>query len=568
MMFAKRTSQAHSWAPRYGAAHETLEPARRLRRLAPHRRLITREPFLCRRCHANFTLHGICDECRHSAHPGAAVWLSLLGDRGSHTLLDTPGRADPLGFVDGRPYSEQVDRARAATGANEAVTAGSIRINRCDAVVIVFDFNFLGGSLGIAAGEAVVGAIERAVEERKPVVMIVASSGARMQEGLASLFQMARASAAVVRLRQGGLPLIAVLSHPTTGAPYASCASLADVVLAEPNALIGFAGPRVVGAVTGKLREGRRAEELFELGIVDAVVPRQELRRELSLLLRLLAPRQSPRRLGVEPKLPPPPPAAGDRWALLQSIREPQWPTGVRWLELLSDRRFDLRGDRTGKDDPALRCVVAELAGRPIMVLAQDRLAGSGLITAAGYRKALRALRVAQRLHLPVLSIIDTPGAAVGPDADREGIAPWIAECFATLLELPVPVISLVVGQGSSGGALALSVADRIYMLERSVFTVIAPEGAAAIFSKTPHPAAEWAEKLRLTASDAYELGLIDGVVPGAELGRRSRAAQIRRVRELLLDVIAQLEVGEPEALVAARLERYLRSTTHLLESA
>src|SRR5207244_4868939 len=177
--------------------------------------------------------------------------------------------------------------------------------------------------------------------EAKPVVMVVASSGARMQEGLASLFQMARTSAAVVHLRRKGLPLIAVLTHPTTGAPYASCASLADIVLAEPGALIGFAGPRVVAAVTGKLREGRQAEELLELGLLDAVVPRAELRRELGLLLRLLAPGDPPDRRTPEPGLPAPAPVR-DRWALLQSIREPGWPTGVRWLELLSERRFEL----------------------------------------------------------------------------------------------------------------------------------------------------------------------------------------------------------------------------------
>jgi acyl-CoA carboxylase subunit beta len=203
-----------------------------------------------------------------------------------------------------------------------------------------------------------------------------------------------------------------------------------------------------------------------------------------------------------------------------------------------------------------------------MMVLAMDRLAGTGLISAAGYRKALRALRIAERLRLPVLSLIDTPGAEIGPDADSEGIATWIAECFAALLELTVPVVSVVVGQGSSGGALALAVADRMYMLERSVFSVIAPEGAAAILSKTPHPAAEWAEKLRLSAGDAFDLGLIDGVVPGAEIGRRSNAARVKRVRALVPDVVAELEQRDRHVLVAARLERYLRSTRHLLASA
>jgi acetyl-CoA carboxylase carboxyl transferase subunit beta len=473
---------------------------------------------------------------------------------------------DPLAYVGEVPYPKQLAQTRAATGSPESVAAARTQIGGRDCVVVAFDFGFLGGSLGVAAGQVIVEALEIAADERRPVVMIVASSGARMQEGLAALFQMARTAAAVVRLRTARVPLVTVLTHPTTGAPFASCANLADILLAEPGALIGFAGPRVVAQVTGRLREARRAEDLAHAGLVDAVVPRQALRRELALAIDLLQP------LGQSAAAPlpelPVPVAPEDRWDLLRRLRDPHAPTAAQWLALLAGRRVYLRGDRGGADDPAMVCAVAEVAGRSMVVLAHDRLAGSGYVTAAGYRKAMRALAIASRLELPVLSLIDTPGAAVGPEADGEGVAHWIAECFATMLTLPVPIVSLVVGQGSSGGALALAVGDRLYMLEESTFSVIAPEGAAAILPKAGLPPQEWAEKLKLAAADAFDLGLIDGVVPGGGTDRRTRNATVRRVLDLLAGVLPELEAREPADVVMARVARYRGAGEHLLASA
>jgi acetyl-CoA carboxylase carboxyl transferase alpha subunit len=261
----------------------------------------------------------------------------------------------------------------------------------------------------------------------------------------------------------------------------------------------------------------------------------------------------------------PAPSLPSDRWALVETIRQPSWPTGTRWLNALAERHFEFRGDRAGSDDPTLVCVAAEIDKKPWIVLAQNRLAGDGLITPGGYRKALRVLRIASRLRLPVLSLIDTPGAQVGPEADRGDVAYWIAECFAALLELPIPVIALVVGQGSSGGALALSVADRTYMLESSMFSVISPEAAAAILADDSRQPSELSDALKLTAADAFTLKLIDGVVPGSNPARRARAAQVRRVRRLLRNEVARLEQLQPDELLARRRQRYLELTRHLI---
>ena len=509
----------------------------------------------------------ICKRCGSKRRLSAPEWIDLLADAGSFAPLDTELLdADPLGYADEVPYRERIREARLKTGVDESVVVGRARLSGRPIVLVVFDFRFFGGSVGVAAGERIVRAFLAAASERRQLVMVVTSSGARMQEGLASLFQMARTTAAVSVLRRSRTAFVAVLGDPTTGAPFASCANLADVVLAERGALIGFAGPRVVAALTGMASEGTRAEELLGSGAVDAVLPRGALRASLTELLPLLEPRGASSGSTEAVALPDPAPTA-DRWGLVEAIRQPTWPTGAHWLAELSDRSYGFHGDRVGSDDPALVCALAEISGRHVVVLAQDRTAGDGLIGPAGYRKALRVLRIAARLRLPVLSLVDTPGATVGPDADRGDIAYWVAECFIALLELPVPVVSLVVGQGSSGGALALSVGDRTYMLEQSMFSVMAPEGTAAILGRDPQALAEMCDKLKLSAADAFVLGLVDGVIPGHEDGRRARAAAVRQTRTLLLSELGRLAALDGEELVARRRQRYLELTRHLLLS-
>jgi acetyl-CoA carboxylase carboxyl transferase subunit beta len=542
-----------------------MEAIAEARRVGPARALVAvARPRPCPSCGHRLDLYDTCPACGHARRLSAREWIERLCDPGSFAERAAALVADPLEFRHEGAYADQLAEARARTGLEEAVVAGRALVDRKPVVVCVFDFRFLGGSLGVAAGERIVTALEEARDTQTPVLMVVASSGARMQEGLAALFQMARTSAAAVELRRAHVPFVALLADPTTGAPFASVANLADVVLAERGALVGFAGPRVVEAVTGAPAEGLRAEELGEHGVIDATLPRPELRPAVADLLDLLSARPPLRLAGRLPEVPSIAPPA-DRWALVQSIRDPRWPSGRAWLEALASRSFELHGDRTGIDDPALVTALARVGSERVVVIAQDRHAGDGLVTPAGYRKALRALRIAARLNLPVLTIIDGPGAAVGRDADVHGIAYWLAECFAALLDHPTPVVALVVGQGSSGGAIALAAADRIFMLERSIFTVIAPEGAAAIISRDAARAAEWADALRLSAADALALGLVDGVVPEPRAPLVTRPLRVRRVRALLASTFAELRT-EPSGLAEARRVTFLERTRSLAQ--
>ena len=526
--------------------------------------LVRRARRRCQHCAAWLDRDGRCPTCGLAHRLGAMEWIELLAERGSFRPVGASAEADPLRYSDEVPYPELLRNARERTGVDESVISGRARIGGHEVALAVFDFGFLGGSIGVVAGDRIVRILAVAEEERIPTVVLVCSSGARMQEGLPSLFQMPRTAAAVLGLRHAKVPLITVLADPTTGAGYASCASLADVVLAERRALVNFAGPRVVEAISGELEEPLRAEELEIRGLVDQVVARGQLSRAVADVLRLVdsRPRQEDQPGTVQLS---PPGAVGDRWARLQTLRGSDWPTGVWWLGALADRMVVLRGDRSGADDPTLVMALAEIGGVSMLVVATDRLAGGGLIGAAGYRKARRGLAVATRLGLPVLTLVEGPGAAVGRAADESGIAPALAECLAALLEHPAPTIALVVGEGSSGGAVALTATDRLFMLERSTFSVISPEGAAAILDRVGRPARAMADTLRVTAADAFELGLVDGVVPAPVAGKLTRRRGIRQVRDLVLGEISALRALTAAELAEGRRARYVLSTRHLL---
>ena len=487
--------------------------------------------------------------------------------RESHHSLTS---IDPLVFSDRVPYSERLGQARENTGLEEAVIVGTGRINGRDCVVAVFDFDFLGGSMGTVVGEKVALALETAADKRIPFISIAASGGARMQEGMLSLVQMAKTAAAAMRLHRAGLPLISVLTDPTTGGVYASFASQGDIILAEPRALIGFAGPRVIEQITGQSRpaDAQTAEYLLEHGQIDAIVDRTRLRNALATLLQLfgnpwnLSPRGEQELYGPEVRPP------SSAWEAVELARHPDRPTTRDYVRCMLPYFFELHGDRLSADDPAVICGVGDLGGITVMLIAQERGRGDderqrrrgGRMTAEGYRKAARAMRLAASWRLPVVSLIDTPGAALDFDTEARGLAPSISQCLATMSILPVPVVAAVIGEGGSGGALALGVADRILMQENAIYSVIAPEGAAAILYHDAHRARDLANALKLTAADCKLLGVVDTLVPGPEGGAHhdpDYAALL--LKNFIVDALIELRRINPNKLIDERYRKFRR---------
>jgi acetyl-CoA carboxylase carboxyl transferase alpha subunit/acetyl-CoA carboxylase carboxyl transferase beta subunit len=490
---------------------------------------------------------GWCDACATARRTPVRVLLDWLADA-AQPLAVPPLDADPLGWPG---YADQRHDVRDRTGLEEAVVAveADLRGTTVRAVVVAWDFDFLGGSMSSGVGAVVAGAFDHARDRRLPIVLLPSTGGARMQEGMASLVQMAATSVAAQQHGDAGLLRVAVLRDPTTGGVFASHANLCDIVLAEPGATIGFAGPRVAEALTGgPLPEGSHtARGARAAGLVDAVVARPDLPATLARLLSWSSPATA-----VE-RTPPPqgrrtPP--GDAWTEVQRARAAARPRTAAYLTAL-DVAGELHGDRAGSDDPTIRVVLARWGGAPVVVVGMDRSADEARVTPGGYRKAWRGFELADRIGVPVVTLIDTPGAAASAASEAGGIAHHIARTFTELLRVRVPVVALVIGEGGSGGALALAVGDRLLIQEHAVFSVIAPEGAAAILYRDAERAPEVAALLKPTSRELLDLDIADEVVPEPEglTVAAARAAVSRHLREL--------EQLDPDARREQRLTRW-----------
>src|SRR6478752_5063219 len=366
---------------------------------------------------------------------------------------------------------------------------------------------------GLVHGEKVVRAFDRAVERRLPVVVVTRSGGARMQEGMLSLTQLSRTAAAVNRHHAAGLLSIAVHRTPTTGGVFASYGSLTDLRIAETGTMMGFAGPRVVEQTSGRTVEGtsHSADTALEHHIVDAVVEPTDVLAWVRVALGLDERPLRPVRAPVPTKQQaPPPPGTDPAWAAVLTSRQLGRPSGIQVAAAATTSWTEL-GEGT---DPSMRVALATTCGRRAVVIAMDRYAGGGQPGPSGYELACRAIALAGRLGIPIVTFVDTPGAALSPEAENEGIARAIARTHAAMAAAPVPTVSVCVGEGGSGGAQALSAADRLLIQEGAIFSVIGPEGAAAILERDAAKAPQVAPLLRLTATDLVGFGIADEVVP------------------------------------------------------
>ncbi|MGP3917900.1 acetyl-CoA carboxylase carboxyltransferase subunit alpha [Nonomuraea sp. 10N515B] len=525
----------------------------------------------------------VCQECSHHWRLTARQRIGMLADEGSFTEFDheiaTPD--DPLGFADRRPYAERLEEARRATGEREALVSGTAQIGGHPVVLAVMEFSFMGGSMGGAVGELVTRAAEHAERTRHPLIVVCASGGARMQEGAVSLLQMAKTSQAFARLAEAGVFSVCVLTDPTFGGVSASFAMLGSVVVAESGALVGFAGPRVIQqTIRQELPPGFQSSDfLLEHGLVDRVVPRADLRPLLIRLLSLHAPAGSADKLAgpaIVRRLPAP---DVDPWTVVQLARNAGRPTMLDYLEDAFDEFVELHGDRWFADDPAIVGGIARIGGRSVVVIGHQKGHDTkelvhrnfGMPHPEGYRKALRLFDHAERFGLPVVTLVDTPGAYPGVEAEERGQSTAIAQMIMRASLLDVPIVAVVTGEGGSGGALALATCDRLLMLENSFYSVISPEGCAAILWRTADSAIAAATALKITATDLLELGIADGVVPeppgGAHTDPAAAAANLRRAVLEQLEELAELDEA---TLIATRYQRIRRvgSTEHLPEEA
>lgn len=538
--------------------------------------------------------HYICPHCGNYFHVPAYRRIKMVVDRKSFTEWDVHmEEQNPLQY---KGYEEKIRSLREKTGLDEAVVTGKCTIKGTPTALGVCDCRFMMSSMGEVVGEKITRVFERATKERLPVILYICSGGARMQEGLVSLMQMAKTSMAIRKHSDAGLLYVPVLTDPTTGGVTASFAMLGDIILAEPKALIGFAGPRVIEQTIGqKLPKGfQRAEFLLEHGFVDKIVEREEQRSVLADILKLHENKipdygqsdnsdmemkyKSDNAESTET-------AVGDKresentiwpefipsgnytpWEHVQLARAKTRPTGKDYIEALFDDFMEFHGDRHCGDDPAVIGGVAFFHGKPVTVLAQEKGEGTreniarnfGMVSPEGYWKSLRLMQQAEKFHRPVICLVDTPGAFCGLEAEERGQGEAIAKNLYTLAGLTVPVLSIVIGEGGSGGALAFAVADEVWMLEHSVYSILSPEGFASILWKDSKKAKKAAAVMKLTAADLYQMGMIEHVIPEAEpVSRENINDAAAYLENGIEDFLGKYGKTEPEKLLEHRYERF-----------
>jgi acetyl-CoA carboxylase carboxyl transferase subunit beta len=515
----------------------------------------------CVRCGGALDQLRVCSACGHPAAITAWQRIEQLIDRGSFQETERHLKSgDPIGFTDGlSSYEKQIAAAQAATGMLDAVITGRARLLGRRVALIVFDFRFMGGSMGSVVGEKIARAFDLGRRERLPVIAVCSSGGARIQEGMVALFQMAKTTLFAARLREQGVPLITVLTDPTMGGVLASFASMGDVIVAEPHARVSFVGPRVHEKAIGDVAPPGSAEFALQHGTIDAIVERQNLRLVLAHLIGMLrTPALRPSRRNRAPEVAAHVGEQRPVWETVELARHPVRPTGRDLAHRVFDDVVELHGDRAGGDDDSIAASIARLAGRVVVVVAQDRRSSNGGRTgASGYRKAQRAFSVAERFSLPLITFVDTPGAATDADAEASGITSAVAESLARLGRLRTQVINVVVGEGGSGGALALSVGDRLLMLENAIFSVIGPEAASTILFRDAEHAHELAARLKLTAVDLLRLRIVDRVLTEQPPGHEAPEVMAAIVREALIDEVTRLEGTSVKDLLARRESKY-----------
>lgn len=514
-----------------------------------------------------------CPKCGYHFRLTAAERIELTADEGSFEEWDKDiAIENPLNFAG---YREKIENTIKHTGLSEAVVTGKCSIGGTETAIAVCDSHFMMGSMGRVVGEKITRMAEKATELKLPMIIFTCSGGARMQEGMISLMQMAKTSQAIKRHSDEGLLYITVLTDPTTGGVTASFAMLGDIIIAEPKALVGFAGPRVIEQTIGqKLPNGfQKSEFLLEKGFVDIITERKYMKNTLADILRLHTMGKSPLKsadyylgrnlvAGMKSKSQ----KSRTAWDKVKISRDSKRNTAIDYISNIFKDFIELHGDRYYGDDGAVIGGIAVAAGRPVTVIAQQKgknlkenqYRNFGMPNPEGYRKALRLMKQAEKFGRPVICFVDTPGAFCGIEAEERGQGQAIANNLYEMSSLKVPVVSIMIGEGGSGGALALAVANEVWMMENATYSILSPEGFASILWKDSRRAEEAAEVMKITAKDLLELNVIDKVIPEPQPATKDNAVQISQyIKNYLKEFFARYENKDSQEIVNNRYSRF-----------
>lgn len=524
------------------------------------------------------TNHYICPRCGRAFIMTPKQRFDLLFDNIEWERIKLPTTSDdPLHFVDRKSYRDRLAEARAETGYNDAITTADGTIDGIPTTVCVLNGDFMLGSMGRTAGDSIVASMEHAIETRRPFIMVTCSGGARMQENILSLMQMARTVVAVNKLHANGIPYIVLLTDPTFGGVTASFAMLGDIHIAERGARIGFAGRRVIEQnIREKLPSNfQTAEYLYDHGMVDMVVARDELHDALGKILRVLTKQpHTPGAINVKTPVQDNKKVRGmgetDAYDKVLLARNENRPHFLDYINGIVEDWTYLAGDRLFGEDPAMCGGIGYWRDIPAVIIGQEKgrtietrqLHRFGMPNPEGYRKAQRLMRLAEKFNLPLVSLFDTAGAFAGSAAEERGQSQAIAASISTGLSIKTPYVAVNVGEGGSGGAIAIGTGDRVLMLENTIYSVIAPESCASILWKDNKYKATAAAAMKLTARDMADLNVIDKIVDEPSGGAHTDwQTTMEMLATAVSDQITELQKIPVDELPARRAEKFLAMT-------
>ena len=521
----------------------------------------------------------ICTKCNHYFRIDARTRIKMITDENGFEEWDNDlFTSNPLLF---EGYEDKIKDIKEETGLDEAIITGLATINGCKTVLGVCDTRFLMGSMGEIVGEKITRAFEKATQQRLPVILFTCSGGARMQEGIVSLMQMVKTSQVIKQHSEAGHCYITVLTDPTTGGVTASFAMLGDIILAEPGALIGFAGPRVIKQTIGQdLPEGfQRAEFILEHGFADRIVTRDKLKKTLYDLIKM---NRKPEYKNLDQLLEQcikykienniidakinKKHTSLSAWDRVQIARSSKRPTALDYINEIFENFYEMHGDRQYRDDGAIVGGIAYFGNIPITVIGQQKGKNTtdnikrnfGMPYPEGYRKAQRLMKQAEKFGRPILCFVDTPGAFCGIEAEERGQGEAIASSLLNMSAFHVPILTIVIGEGGSGGALGMAVANEVWMMENATYSVLSPEGFASILWKDSKRSIEASQVMKITAADLKQFGIIERIIPEAKPANMEDIGQLSfYMKRKIIKFLQKYENMLPEDIRKERLKRF-----------
>jgi len=509
----------------------------------------------------------VCPFCRFHYTLSARQRIQLLADprtfKETHKFLSS---VFPLSFSSKGTYQNMLSKSQSRTGLTEAAVTGRCKIDGIETAIVVLDFGFMGGSMGSVVGEKIALALEEAARKDLPLIALVTGGGTRTQEGVLSLMQMAKTVTAANRLKEKGLPFLVVLANPSTGQAYASFANLADVMFAEPGSLIGLSPLRTLQGLSKQPLplDAHTSEAHLAHGLLDNVIDREGLHTRIATVLKILTG-QKLEQDNVKDllKTEVDPPKEPEAWEAVNVARHAERPSAMVYMRSILDPFVELHGDRLNSDDRSVVCGIGYLLGEPIAIIGQQRrppINGEKYhVYPDGLRKAQRIINLATRFKLPLITLVDTQGADPGLEAEEQGIGNAIANTLSMMLDVPTPVITVIIGEGGSEGALALGLSDRTLMQQYAIYSPISMNRYFGNnYPEEQTIDREAAETMMLTAQDCEYLGIIDYVIPEPDLGAHDNPREASKYIQLALTkTLARLSKQSENKLLKNRYKRF-----------